>query len=110
MSDVLTPRPHHEWTEEDGDVLWWLWPIEQAPWVGTPLDLGYTVEVETYLTTSQAGREAMEISQRTSVGGWPFLEEDLHRVFWTRLPDTGPLDVLIRDHIRGGPDPFAESE
>lgn len=103
MAGDLKPRPHHEWDEEDGDVLWWLWPIEDAPWVGTPLVLGYTVEVRTQLATSQTGREPVEIFHRSSVGGWPFLEEDLHRVFWTELPDAGPLDVLIRDHIRGGP-------
>lgn len=26
------------WNEDDGDVLWWKFPIEEAPYVGSPLD------------------------------------------------------------------------
>jgi len=99
---MLTPRPHHEWTEEDGDVLWWLWPIEEAPWVGSPLDLGRVVRAD--LVLSRYLETGPSTHLEWTIGGWPFREEDLHRVFWTRLPDAAPLDVLIRDHIRGGPD------
>lgn len=41
--DSLT-RPHlaDEWTEEDGNVLWWRLPVESPPWCGTPLDEDWT--------------------------------------------------------------------
>lgn len=31
-------RPEAEWHEDDGPVLWHKFPINEAPWVGTPLD------------------------------------------------------------------------
>lgn len=31
-------RPLDQWHEDDGPVLWWSFPIEEAPYVGTPLD------------------------------------------------------------------------
>ena len=35
---AITPRPLAEWSEEDGAVLWWRFPVEEPPYVGTPLD------------------------------------------------------------------------
>ena len=32
------PRPLEEWGEDYGDVLWWAFPIEEPPYVGSPLD------------------------------------------------------------------------
>ncbi len=29
-------RPEAEWHEDIGPVLWWRFPIEEAPWVGEP--------------------------------------------------------------------------
>lgn len=29
-------RPLEEWHEETGPVLWWRFPVEEAPWCGTP--------------------------------------------------------------------------
>lgn len=102
------PRPMHEWHEDHGDVLWHLWPIEQAPWVGTPLDIGRTVSFD---LTVQIGRELHELEPKIigDTGGWPWKDADdntLARLFWTPLPDCNALDVAIRDYIRGGPDPF----
>lgn len=34
----LIARPIGDWTEEDGAVLWWRFPIEEPPYVGSPLD------------------------------------------------------------------------
>lgn len=34
-------RPASEWTEEDGNVLWWTFPINEPPYVGTPNDSDY---------------------------------------------------------------------
>ena len=31
-------RPIEEWNEDFGDVLWWKFPIEEPPYVGSPLD------------------------------------------------------------------------
>lgn len=31
-------RPLEEWGEDYGDVLWWKFPIEEPPYVGSPLD------------------------------------------------------------------------
>lgn len=33
-----TPRPLSEYHEDHGAVLWWKFPVEEAPWCGTPLD------------------------------------------------------------------------
>ena len=32
-------RPLEEWHEDFGDVLWWKFPIEEPPYVGSPLDV-----------------------------------------------------------------------
>jgi len=31
------PIPADEWSEDDGDVLWWRLPVEEPPYVGSPL-------------------------------------------------------------------------
>lgn len=38
LDRITTLRPFDEWHEDHGDVLWWLWPIDQPPYCGTPLD------------------------------------------------------------------------
>ncbi len=36
---VATPfYPAEEWHDELGDVLWWTFPIQEPPYVGSPLD------------------------------------------------------------------------
>jgi hypothetical protein len=64
-------RPLAEWHEDIGDVLWWAFPVEEAPYVGSPLDLGHTVEAHT-----PAG-----MASRFMVGGWPG-----YHTHWTPLP------------------------
>lgn len=34
-------RPLEEWGEDHGDVLWWKFPIEEPPYVGSPLDANW---------------------------------------------------------------------
>lgn len=34
-------RPLKEWHEDIGDVLWWKFPVEEPPYVGSPLDLNW---------------------------------------------------------------------
>ena len=31
-------RPLDEWHEDMGAVTWWRFPVEEAAWIGTPLD------------------------------------------------------------------------
>ena len=35
------PRTLEEWHEDCGDVLWWKFPIEEPPYVGSPLDMAW---------------------------------------------------------------------
>lgn len=35
-------RPLEEWNEDYGDVIWWKFPIEEPPYVGSPLDANWT--------------------------------------------------------------------
>ncbi len=35
-------RPLEEWGEDYGDVLWWKFPIEEPPYVGSPLDCDWS--------------------------------------------------------------------
>ena len=52
------PFPESWWGEDDGDVLWWAWRdgawLAEAPYVGTPLDLGHTVECITHAQNGEA--------------------------------------------------------
>jgi hypothetical protein len=59
-------RSREEWHEDYGDVLWWTFPLTEAPYVGSPLDLGQTVLVVTY---DGAGKQIGEL--KAQVGGWP---------------------------------------
>ena len=69
-------RTFDEWFEDHGDVLWWRFPVREAPYVGSPLDLGFTVE-----THGHRGLIA-----RGSVGGWPFDQDDEPFLRWTAIP------------------------
>ena len=42
LEDAKTPRPLDEWHEDIGTVLWWHLPVEEPPYVGTPLDDDWT--------------------------------------------------------------------
>jgi hypothetical protein len=72
-------RPLAEWAESDGNVLWWAmgsdgkW-LGEPPYVGSPLDLGQTVEVEIRTNTGEFIHQHM-------VGGWPG-----YHTHWTPLP------------------------
>ena len=36
--DKLTrPKPLNEWHEEDGEVLWWIFPVRESPYCGSPI-------------------------------------------------------------------------
>ncbi len=50
-----------EWAHEYGPVLWWKFPIDEPPYVGTPDDLGQVVEVHTF----------RGVVSTFTIGGWP---------------------------------------
>ncbi len=35
LDDSQTPRPLDEWHEDDGNALWWFFPVEEPPYCGT---------------------------------------------------------------------------
>ncbi len=43
-------RPHHEWCEKDGPVLWWRFPVVEPPYVGDPREDDFPGEYVTHWT------------------------------------------------------------
>lgn len=83
LDGVRGLRPESEWSEEDGDVLWW--HPGEAPYVGSPLDLGRAYE--------------LSIGDHTFVvnlGGWP----GYHK-WWTPLTKLS-AESLARLDGKGG--------
>lgn len=83
---LTTPRPIDEYHEDMGPVLWWClnatsevrggdlcidlaW-LGEPPYVGSPNDLGITVEAHVRLTSQLDQEHEPEIVRRT-LGGWP---------------------------------------
>ncbi|MEB3421762.1 hypothetical protein ACFSDD_17635 [Salipiger marinus] len=87
----MIPRPLDEWHEDRGDVLWWCWRdgawLGEPPYVGTPLDLGHTVECHTHAETGEAP------AARFMVGGWPG-----YHTHWTPLPTQPYAPTTPRSH------------
>jgi hypothetical protein len=69
LVELMTPRPISEYHEDMGSVLWWKFPIDGPPYVGTPNDCGFTVKVETKVTTYN-GAQFTSVPN-FDVGGWP---------------------------------------
>jgi hypothetical protein len=70
----MKARPISEYHEDMGPVLWWRFPIEEPPYVGTPKDLGFEVLLETTATLATVHGVEIETGTRQSrahVGGWP---------------------------------------
>ena len=38
IHSMVAARPLELWNDDDGDVLWWVFPIQEPPYVGSPLD------------------------------------------------------------------------
>ena len=67
-------RPRCEWNEDMGPKLWVRFPITEPPYVGSPLDLGQTVEVVTRYVGPSGDGETWRVVEETTrhyVGGWP---------------------------------------
>jgi hypothetical protein len=76
---MVKARPLSEWHEDIGCVVWWKFPLAEAPYIGCPLDVGMTVEVEVrYYEQCQL----RTVIQRHQVGGWPG-----YHTHWTPVPD-----------------------
>lgn len=50
LEDLFEPIPAEEWHEDDGDVIWWKFPIEEPPYLGSPLDEKFTFDYYTHFT------------------------------------------------------------
>lgn len=82
--DVVEPRPIAEYHEDMGSVLWWKFPIEEPPYVGSPNNLGFEVIVQPSIClhiatgeSDEGGQDDPSSDDLTSkphkffVGGWP---------------------------------------
>jgi hypothetical protein len=64
-------RPLSEWHEDIGAVLWWVLPISEPPYVGSPLDLGKIV------ARIVDGSKVLDVL----AGGWPG-----YHTHWSPIP------------------------
>lgn len=103
------PRPIWEYHEDMGPVLWWWWikpehyPEDghyipghwagEPPYVGTPNDMGFTVEFEVdmrMLTDADPqGKESTYTISRM-VGGWPGYHTHFTLIPMPKVPDATP--------------------
>jgi hypothetical protein len=86
----VTARPLADWYEELGDVLWWVFDEDgnptEAPWVGSPVCLGQTVELH-----AGQGPHKDTLLFRGHVGGWPG-----YHTHWTPLPPAPAVPKAAR--------------
>jgi hypothetical protein len=61
----MKARPISEYHEDMGAVLWWKFPIEEPPYVGTPGDFGPSIAVKLF-----TNMEETPLIQCGSLGGW----------------------------------------
>lgn len=54
------PIPYEEWHEDDGLVIWWRMPIEEPPYVGSPLCDDWTENYYTHFTRLIEPKEESE--------------------------------------------------
>lgn len=62
---LFVPRPSDDWSESDGPVLWWKFPVVEPPYAGTPLDDDFP----DYVTHFTAIPEVQEPSLGPAEGG-----------------------------------------
>ena len=74
IAKLTTPRPISEYHEDMGAVLWWKFPIVEAPYVGSPNDLGQSASVTIAIDHGINGlhlHETAGLNPPLYVGGWP---------------------------------------
>lgn len=89
-NDLFQAYPFDAWHEDFGDVLWWLVPVGEPPYCGSPLDMGRDVSV-----TIQIGTEVLQAGLGMT-GGWPFYKEDEPNLVWTLLPGSIRMPSGVR--------------
>lgn len=62
-------RPISEWSEDIGDVLWWIFPLSEPPYCGTPTDTGRPVLIQVRTARDQKEHQLPGIT--VMIGGWP---------------------------------------
>lgn len=79
VTEQVTALPLCDWHEDMGDVVWWCWRddawLGEPAYIGSPLNLGYTVECHTQAQNGSAP------AARFMVGGWPG-----YHTHWTPHP------------------------
>lgn len=50
LQSLLQLRPAWQWHEDMGPALWWKFPIEETPYIGTPLDLDFDPNYYTHFS------------------------------------------------------------
>jgi hypothetical protein len=50
LARLTTLRPASEWRDDDGDVLWWRLPVEEPPYVGSPMEYGWRDDYYTHFS------------------------------------------------------------
>ena len=79
---LLTPRHIDEWHEDMGQVLWWIFPIDEAPYIGSPLNCAANVTIQL--------AEGVDLKINNAVGtGWPGYHE-----WFTPLPTNEQMELI----------------
>lgn len=97
ITALLTPRPIEEWHEDLGPQLWWAFPLSEAPYLGSPLDAGQTIEVVVRYYRCGA---VYEKTHRHMVGEWPG-----YHTHFTPIPHITPPAGAAEEE----PDPMAQA-
>jgi hypothetical protein len=50
LTRLTTLRPASEWHDDFGDVLWWRLPVEEPPYVGSPMEYGWRDDYYTHFS------------------------------------------------------------
>lgn len=60
IEDLLEPIPAEEWNEDDFFVIWWRLPIEEPPYIGSPMCDDWTENYYTHFTRLIEPKEESE--------------------------------------------------
>jgi hypothetical protein len=93
MTEQNKAQPASEWREDMGDVLWWRFPINEPPYLGSPLDLGQIVEVT---VRRFVNGEVVEDTQRHQVGGWPGYHTHFTEIPIPHTPDAEAVSTAFQ--------------
>jgi hypothetical protein len=78
---LLTPRHIDEWHEDIGQVLWWTFPVSEAPYIGSPLECARHAEIEI--------ADDVTLTIKDAIGGWPEYHE-----WFTPLPTNDHIGLI----------------